>query len=63
MWEKEEKTILEESWKDRCDGNNVACKPITLLSFVYIHYHAHVMSAMKSMSIFNEQVNYNEIII
>ena len=48
----------------------MAYKPITLscISFMliemkFIHCHSCVMFAMKFMSIFNEQINYDEIII
>ena len=45
-------------------------KPITLpcISFMFIemkfiHFHSCVMFVMKSMSIYNNYVNYDEIII
>ena len=52
------------------DGYYVAYKPITLscilfmfIEMKFIHYHSCVMFAMKSMSICNDLVNYDEIII
>ena len=52
------------------DGYYVAYKPITLsyISFMFIemkfiHWHSCVIFAMKSMSICNDKVNYDEIII
>ena len=52
------------------DRYYVTYKPITLLciSFMFIgmqfiHCHSCVMFVMKSMSICNDQVNYDEIII
>ena len=48
----------------------VAYKPITLSCILFmfiemklIHCHSYVMFAMKSMSMCNDQVNYDEIII
>ena len=53
-----------------CDGYYVAYKPITLscilfmfIEMKFIHYHSCVMFAMKSMSMCNDYVNYDEIII
>ena len=53
-----------------CDGYYVAYKPITLLyiSFMFIeikviHYHFSMMFVMKSMNIYNDKINYDEIII
>ena len=45
------------------DRYYVAYKPITLSSFVYIHCHSCMMFVIKSMSIYNDQVNYDDIII
>ena len=52
------------------DGCYVTHKSITLpcISFIFIemkfiHFHSCVMFTMKSMSIFNDYVNYNTIII
>ena len=52
------------------DGYYVAYKPITLscvlfmfIEMIFIHCHSCVMFAMKSMSICNDLVNYDEIII
>ena len=52
------------------DGYYEAYKPITvsciLLMFIkikFIHCHSCVMFPMKSMSMCNDQVNYDEIII
>ena len=52
------------------DGYYVAYKPITLSSILFmfvemkfIHCHSCVMFAMKSMSMCNDKVNYDEIII
>ena len=48
----------------------MAYKPITLIyislmliEMKFIHLHSCVIFAMKSMSICNDQVNYDEIII
>ena len=52
------------------DGYYVAYKPITLscilfmfIEMKFIHCHSCVMFAMKSMSMCNDYVNYDEIII
>ena len=52
------------------DGYYVAYKPITLscilfmfIEMKFIHCHSYVMFAMKSMSMCNDYVNYDEIII
>ena len=52
------------------DGYHVAYKPITrscilfmFIEMIFIHCHSCVMFAMKSMSICNDIVNYDEIII
>ena len=52
------------------DGYYVAYKPITLscilfmfIEIKFIHCHSCVMFAMKSMSMCNDYVNYDEIII
>ena len=54
----------------KCDGYYVAYKPTTLLCIFFmfiemkfIHCHSCVMFAMKSMSMCNDKVNYDEIII
>ena len=54
----------------RGDGYYVAYKPITLsfiwfmfIAMKFIHCHSCVMFAMKSMSMCNDYVNYDEIII
>ena len=54
----------------RSDGYYVAYKPITLscilfmfIEMKFIHCHSCVMFAMKSMSMCNDYVNYDEIII
>ena len=48
----------------------MAYKPITLsciffmlIEMKFIHFHSYVMFAMKSMSMCNDYVNYDEIII
>ena len=48
----------------------MAYKPITfpcilfmLIEMTFIHYHSCAMFAMKSMSMCNDEVNYDEIII
>ena len=53
-----------------CDGYYVAYKPITLscilfmfIKMKFIHCHSCVMFGMKSMSMCNDYVNYDEIII
>ena len=53
-----------------CDGYYVAYKPVTLLHIFFmfieikiIYYHSCVMFVMKSMNIYNDNVNYDEIII
>ena len=52
------------------DGYYVAYKPITLsyilfmfIEMIFIHFHSCVIFAMKSMSMCNDKVNYDEIII
>ena len=52
------------------DGYYMAYEPITLscmlflfIEIKFIHFHSCVMFLMKSMSICNDQVNYDEIII
>ena len=52
------------------DGYYVANKPITLsyilfmlIEMKFIHYRSYAMFVMKSMSMCNDQVNYDEIII
>ena len=51
------------------DGYYVASKPITPLYLVYvnsnefIHFHSSIIFVIKSMSIFNDLVYYDEIII
>ena len=52
------------------DRYYVAYKPITLscilfmfIEMIFIHCHSCVMFAMKSMSMRNDSVNYDEIII
>ena len=54
----------------KTDGYYVAYKPITLscilfmfIEMKFIHCHSCVMFAMKSMSMCNDYVNYDEIII
>ena len=55
---------------DESDGYYVAYKPITLscilfmfIEMKFIHCHSCVMFVMKSMSMCNDYVNYDEIII
>ena len=54
----------------RGDGYYVAYKPITLtcilfmfIEMKFIHCHCCVIFAMKSMSMCNDYINYDEIII
>ena len=55
--------------RDVDDGYYVAYKPITLsclfmfIEMKFIHCHSCVMFVMKSMSMCNDYVNYDEIII
>ena len=56
--------------EEEIDGYYVAYKPITLscilfmfIEMKFIHCHSCVMFAMKSMSMCNDYVNYDEIII
>ena len=58
------------TWRVHNDGYYVAYKPITLscilfmfIEMILIYYHSCVMFAMKSMSMRNDSVNYDEIII
>ena len=59
-----------EDTKDRYDEYYVAYKPISLscisfrfIEMKFIYYHSCVIFTMKSMSICNDSVNYNYIII
>ena len=61
---------LSRHERGRDDGYYVAYKPITLscilfmfIEMKFIHCHSCVMFAMKSMSMCNDYVNYDEIII
>ena len=61
--------ISQKSWHPY-DGYYQAYKPITLscilfmfIEIKFIHCHSCVMFAMKSMSMCNDYVNYDEIII
>ena len=59
-----------EQKREETAGYDVAYKPITLsciffmfIEMKFIHCHSCVIFAMKSMSMCNDYVNYDEIII
>ena len=65
-----EKLVKESLSIQFIDGYYVAYKPITLscilfmiIEMIFIHFHSCVMFAIKSMSICNDLVNYDEVII
>ena len=58
------------NWQGKCDGYYVAYKPITLpcilfmfIEMKFIHFHSYVIFSMKSINIYTDLVNYDEIII
>ena len=58
-------STLTSMWWILCglQANHTFIFCLYLLKYTFIHCHSCVMFAMKSMNIYNDQVNYDEIII